>query len=528
MQDGRLLRHEHMFASGEDVKLRAGHAERRAHRAREPAGLVGSAAGRPTVGGPPPRGASPACRSARGSPPLARPGARRRRSAGVRRRRARARSASARGRRPRTHRGAGRATGARERPGSRDPGARRRSRTGRSPSPASLHGSAAARRSYDAIRAMSGTTQFPSLAWLRQRDRGFAALRRAGRTAMIMPAMFALGDKVIGNPAVATFAAFGSFAMLLLVDFSGPMRDRLQAQAALARRVRRVRSAVGTLASQYDLARGRRRWRSSASACCSPAVVSSVLAGATTSLLLAFILPVSLPGPASPIPDRLAGWGMAAAAVAARDRAAVAGAGARPAARARRSRPAGRSPRGCARRSRSLARRRGPRRCRRARARRSRPRRRGVALCTGRSCDAVPPDRPDHRAPRRGPAGRRAELAERDRPARAGAAHPHVHDAQSPRLRGQAVGRGGARARRRSADMPRAELAAGRGAQRALRERADAARAQRDARAARRRRARAPRSTRGAGQRGHPSLDPSFRAQELSFVVIADRAQHRR
>ena len=43
-------------------------------------------------------------------------------------------------------------------------------------------------------------------------------------------------------------------------------------------------------------------------------VVSSVLAGATTSLLLAFILPVSLPGSVSSIPDRLAGWGMAAAA----------------------------------------------------------------------------------------------------------------------------------------------------------------------------------------------------------------------
>ena len=72
------------------------------------------------------------------------------------------------------------------------------------------------------------------LRWLGQRDRGFAALRRATRTAIIMPAMFALGDKVIGNPQLATFAAFGSFAMLLLVDFGGPMAERLQAQAALA------------------------------------------------------------------------------------------------------------------------------------------------------------------------------------------------------------------------------------------------------------------------------------------------------
>ena len=38
-----------------------------------------------------------------------------------------------------------------------------------------------------------------------------------------MPALFALGEEVIGNPAVATFAAFGSFAMLLLVDFGGPI-----------------------------------------------------------------------------------------------------------------------------------------------------------------------------------------------------------------------------------------------------------------------------------------------------------------
>ena len=43
-------------------------------------------------------------------------------------------------------------------------------------------------------------------------------------------------------------------------------------------------------------------------------VASSVLAGATTSLLLAFILPVSLTGPVSSIPDRLAGWGLAAGA----------------------------------------------------------------------------------------------------------------------------------------------------------------------------------------------------------------------
>jgi uncharacterized membrane protein YccC len=147
--------------------------------------------------------------------------------------------------------------------------------------------------------------------WLRTHDPGFAALRRAGRTAIVMPAMFAIGDKVIANPNLATFAAFGAFAMLLLVDFTGPMRERLEAQAALAV-VCCVLIGLGTLAS-----------RSTVLAACSMAVVgfailfagifSSTLAGATTTLLLAFILPVSLPGAVSTIPDRVAGWGMSAA-----------------------------------------------------------------------------------------------------------------------------------------------------------------------------------------------------------------------
>jgi hypothetical protein len=147
------------------------------------------------------------------------------------------------------------------------------------------------------------------LRWLGQRDRGFAALRRAIRAAIVMPAMFALGDKVIGNPQLATFAAFGSFAMLLLVDFGGPMAERLQAEAALAV-TGGVFVCLATLAS-------RTAWLAAVAMAVAgfcvifAGVVSSVLAGATTALLLAFILPVSLAVPASAVPGRLAGWGMA-------------------------------------------------------------------------------------------------------------------------------------------------------------------------------------------------------------------------
>jgi len=86
------------------------------------------------------------------------------------------------------------------------------------------------------------------LQWLGRRDPDLAALRRAGRAAIVMPAMFALGQEVIGDPNVATFAAFGSFAMLLLVDFGGPLRESLQDQLALAL-VGSAFVCLGTLAS---------------------------------------------------------------------------------------------------------------------------------------------------------------------------------------------------------------------------------------------------------------------------------------
>jgi uncharacterized membrane protein YccC len=127
-----------------------------------------------------------------------------------------------------------------------------------------------------------------------------------------MPSAFAVGSELIGNADVATFAAFGSFAMLLLVDFTGPMNTRLQAYAALAVTCG-VLICLGTLASRDP-------WLAAAVmavvgfAVLFSGVVSSVLASATPGLLLAMILPVSLAGPSSAIPDRLAGWGIASAA----------------------------------------------------------------------------------------------------------------------------------------------------------------------------------------------------------------------
>ena len=41
------------------------------------------------------------------------------------------------------------------------------------------------------------------IGWVRAHDGDLLALRRAGRAAIVMPGLFAIGEKAIGNPTVA-------------------------------------------------------------------------------------------------------------------------------------------------------------------------------------------------------------------------------------------------------------------------------------------------------------------------------------
>ncbi|MEU0093511.1 FUSC family protein [Kribbella sp. NPDC006257] len=150
------------------------------------------------------------------------------------------------------------------------------------------------------------------LGWLRAKDAGLSATRRAARAAVVMPAVFAFASLVIGNPVIGIFASFGSMAMVLFVDFTGSMTERLQAQVSLmAAGV--VLITIGTLASGSA-------WIAAlvtlvvVFVVLFVGVISSVLASATTALLAAFILPVTLAGPLSSLPDRLLGWLLAGAA----------------------------------------------------------------------------------------------------------------------------------------------------------------------------------------------------------------------
>src|SRR5437588_264761 len=58
-----------------------------------------------------------------------------------------------------------------------------------------------------------------------------------------MPAVFALADKGIQDPQTATFAAFGSFAMLVLADFGGSLRAHMLLWPARARAPLRLDAA---------------------------------------------------------------------------------------------------------------------------------------------------------------------------------------------------------------------------------------------------------------------------------------------
>jgi hypothetical protein len=151
--------------------------------------------------------------------------------------------------------------------------------------------------------------RLPSIAreWLPKRST--AAALRAVRAAVVMASVFAITDKVIGNVQMATFAAFGSFATLVLSSFGGTWREKLRAHALLALAGSAL-LCIGTAVNSSTVL---------AAAVTVPvtfAVFFSGVAGpnaasGVTGALLAYVLPAASPGTIAMIPDRLAGWWLA-------------------------------------------------------------------------------------------------------------------------------------------------------------------------------------------------------------------------
>jgi uncharacterized membrane protein YccC len=132
---------------------------------------------------------------------------------------------------------------------------------------------------------------------------------RAVRATIVVSGLFAFTDKVVGDLQMATFAAFGGFATLVLASFAGTRRDKLAAHATLAV-AGSVLLMIGTAVNSSTVL----------AAIVTVPVAFAVFfagvagpnaAGGVTGALLSYVLPAASPGTIAMIPDRLAGWWLA-------------------------------------------------------------------------------------------------------------------------------------------------------------------------------------------------------------------------
>ncbi len=137
------------------------------------------------------------------------------------------------------------------------------------------------------------------------------SLKNAARAAIVMPAVFAFTDNVIGQQQTTFFSAFGSFSMLVLASFEGPQRHRLKAYLTLAG-VGAALISIGTVCSRAP-------WAAAAVTAVIgftilfAGLINRYFAAGAFAALLSLILAVNIPAAPSAIPARLEGWGIASA-----------------------------------------------------------------------------------------------------------------------------------------------------------------------------------------------------------------------
>lgn len=138
------------------------------------------------------------------------------------------------------------------------------------------------------------------------------AALRAVRAAVVVPGLFALTTQVVGDGQMATFAAFGGFATLVLAGFGGTRRDKLLAHAVLAA-TGAVLLVIGTaVTSSVPVAVV--VTIPVAFLVLFSGVASANAASGATAALLAYVLPAASPGSLSMVGSREAGWWLASAA----------------------------------------------------------------------------------------------------------------------------------------------------------------------------------------------------------------------
>ena len=147
------------------------------------------------------------------------------------------------------------------------------------------------------------------LGWLDRLDPGLWTVKKAVRAAVLVPLIIALAQHLFPNPNSPTFAAFGSFAVLVFAVVGGRPRARLRTYALLFM-MGTVNITLATLCStstplavlsMFLVGFATLFW----------GIVSASVANATTAALLTYVLPVAVPGGADTISDRLLGWTLA-------------------------------------------------------------------------------------------------------------------------------------------------------------------------------------------------------------------------
>jgi hypothetical protein len=157
----------------------------------------------------------------------------------------------------------------------------------------------------------------PHRAWsetvgrIRSKDPEGLAVKRSVRAAVVMPLVFGLTHLLFSNPQVSLFGAFGSFALLLLVDFPGHRRTCLLSYFVLFL-VGCGFIAVGTVVSTYP-APAVAAMAVVGFAVLFTGIVAPQAASASTAALLVFVLPVAVAQPVGAVGPRLLGWAIAAA-----------------------------------------------------------------------------------------------------------------------------------------------------------------------------------------------------------------------
>jgi hypothetical protein len=137
-----------------------------------------------------------------------------------------------------------------------------------------------------------------------ERKRRLTGLARGVRAAVVVPMLFSLTLLVVKEPDMAGFAVFGTFAHLVMVNYS-PARGARSAECIALTLLGTIAVIAGTLVSEH-------LWLAVAGAVAAgflaewPALGHIVVI--SPALLLAFMLAVAIPTPLRSLPPELYGW----------------------------------------------------------------------------------------------------------------------------------------------------------------------------------------------------------------------------